>query len=109
MNEKLKIVRKIIFLMAFLALPVMAFSQENAAQKSPPTSRAQRQADKKAWKQKRLQDRAEKKKIRDYQKETQTKKVQKRMRKDRRHAARVNQNKREFFVKRWFEKRATKK
>jgi len=93
--------RKIIFFIAFITIPAFAFSQTNAS-KSPPTSRAQRQADKKAWKQKRLQDRAEKKKIKEYQKATQTKKV---LKKDRKHANRVNQNKREFFIKRWFDRR----
>lgn len=44
----------------------------------------------------------DKKKIREHHKRIQTKATRKKMRRDARKARRVNENKREFFLKRWF-------
>ncbi|PBQ33125.1 hypothetical protein CNR22_15500 [Sphingobacteriaceae bacterium] len=49
--------------------------------------------------------RAEKKAIKKYHKRLQTKSVRKRMKNSRKSAMRHNDNKREFFMKRWFKKR----
>ncbi len=54
---------------------------------------------------KRKLEKAEKKKIKEHHKKLQTKKVQKRMKKSRKKALRNNENKREFFLKRWFTKK----
>jgi hypothetical protein len=56
-------------------------------------------------KEKRRKERAEKKAIKEYHKRLQTKKVRKRMKTSRKTAIRNHDNKREFFVKRWFKKR----
>jgi hypothetical protein len=47
-------------------------------------------------------ERAERKAIKKYHKRLQTKKVRKRMKSNRRKTARYNDNKREFFLIRWF-------
>ncbi len=51
---------------------------------------------------KRKIHRAEKKAIKQYHKRLQTKQVRKRMKASRKAAIRHNENKREFFLKRWF-------
>ena len=51
---------------------------------------------------KRKLEKQEKKKIKQHHKKLQTKKVQKRMKKNKKKAMRNNENKREFFLKRWF-------
>jgi hypothetical protein len=53
----------------------------------------------------RRKERAEKKAIKAYHKRLQTKKVRKRMKESRKAAVRYNDNKREFFLKRWFKNR----
>jgi hypothetical protein len=60
---------------------------------------------------KRKLERAEKKAVKKYHKRLQTKQVRKRMKSSRKNAIRYNENKREFFVKRWFrnKKRLSKK
>lgn len=54
---------------------------------------------------KRRKEKAEKKAIKKYHKRLQTKTVQKRMKSSRKRAVRYNDNKREFFIKRWFTKK----
>ncbi len=49
-------------------------------------------------------ERAEKKAVKKHHKRIQTKKVRKRMRESRKLANRHNENKSEFFVKKWFKK-----
>src|SRR5687767_11570047 len=51
---------------------------------------------------KRKLERAEKKAVKKHHKRIQTKKVRKRMKESRKTAVRHNENKREFFIKRWF-------
>jgi hypothetical protein len=57
---------------------------------------------------KRRKERAEKKAVKKYHKRLQTKKVLKRMKTSKRKSVRVNDNSREPFVKRWFQKRSKK-
>ena|ERR1035437_6155901 len=66
------------------------------------SARTKRQKAKAEWKEKRKQDRAEQKAIRNHEKQLQTKAVRKRMRKDRQRANRTNQNKKQFFLIRLF-------
>jgi|JI8StandDraft_1071087.scaffolds.fasta_scaffold318017_1 uncharacterized membrane protein len=54
---------------------------------------------------KRKMEKAERKAIKKYHKRLQTKKVRKRMKSSRKSAARYNDNKRDFFLVRWFKKR----
>ncbi len=53
----------------------------------------------------RKKERAEKKAIKNYHKRLQTKKVRKRMKASKNAAVRYNDNKRDFFMKRWFIKK----
>ena len=99
------IYKRIILLCVFL-LPLMALGQEAAKtekQQEPKATRSQRRAAKAQWKEQRRNERAEKKKIKEHSK-IQSKKVRRRTKKDKQKAERVNQNKREFFLKRWFSK-----
>ncbi|MES2681105.1 MAG: hypothetical protein V4635_14520 [Bacteroidota bacterium] len=54
---------------------------------------------------KRRKERAERKAVKKYHKRLQTKTVRKRMKASKKSAIRYNENKREFFIKRWFKKR----
>jgi len=54
---------------------------------------------------KRRKERAEKKAIKQYHKKLQTKAVRKRMKASKKTAIRYNDNKREFFLKRWLKKK----
>jgi hypothetical protein len=54
---------------------------------------------------KRKLEKAERKKVKAHHKRIQTKTVQKRMKKSKKTAIRNNDNKREFFMKRWFRKK----
>jgi len=53
---------------------------------------------------KRRKERAEKKAIKKYHKRLQTKKVRKRMKANRKRSVHINDNSREPFIKRWFQK-----
>jgi hypothetical protein len=54
---------------------------------------------------KRKLERAERKAVKKHHNRIQTKKVRKRMKESRKSATRHNENKREFFLKRWFKKK----
>jgi hypothetical protein len=54
---------------------------------------------------KRRLERAERKAVKKHHKRIQTKKVRKQMRESRKTAIRNNENKREFFLKRWFKRK----
>lgn len=54
---------------------------------------------------KRRKERAERKAIKNYHKRLQTKAVRKRMKASKKSALRYNENKREFFLVRWFKKK----
>lgn len=76
----------------------------NAGPKKPSiaSERKKRKAARKEAKEQRRKERAERKAIRAYHKRLQTKTVRKRMKRNRNKAQRINDNKREFFLKRWF-------
>ncbi|MBK9283068.1 MAG: hypothetical protein IPM51_01975 [Sphingobacteriaceae bacterium] len=75
------------------------------AEKSFKSERKLRKADRKEAKEKRRKEKAEQKAIKKHHKRIQTKKVRKRMKKSKKTAIRNNENKREFFLKRWFKKK----
>lgn len=66
------------------------------------SARMKRQKARREWKAKRKQEHSDRKAIRQHEKRLQTKATRKRMKKDRRKANRVNQNKKEFFLIRLF-------
>lgn len=96
-----------LFILFFLFASVPAFSQDKPDAKTEKkndveSSRIKRKKAKAEWKAKREEERADKKSVRDHEKALQTKATRKRMHKDQRHANRINQNKKEFFLIRWF-------
>jgi hypothetical protein len=100
-------IKKLFLLLLFtfpFAIAVHAQDAGGQQPKSPPTSKAQRRQAKAKWKEERLKKREEKKKIKEHHKRIQSKATLKRMKKDARKSKRVNEHKREFFLKRWFGK-----
>ncbi len=102
----MKLFLKLFFLFSFF-LSVPAFSQDKTEAKTEKkndveTARMKRKKAKAEWKERRKQDKAEKKAIRDHEKQLQTKATRKRMHRDQRKAARNNANKKEFFLVRLF-------
>jgi len=97
------ILRKIILMLVCL-MPFVAYAQEAAPakDKAPATSRAQRKKAKQKWKENRKIERGQAKAIKEHHKHLQTKKTNKRMRKEKRKSERLRTNKKEFFVVRWF-------
>ena len=102
MKAPLKI---ILFLLFVFSVPV--FSQtggDSGAEKKNDVAnaKAKRKKNKTEWKAKHKTERADKKAVKAHEKRLQTKNTRKRMRQDRHKAAMHNQNKREFFLVRWF-------
>jgi hypothetical protein len=69
------------------------------------SERKKRKAARKEAREQRRKERAERKAIKAYHKRLQTKTVRKRMKSNRSKSKRINENKREFFLKRWFAKK----
>lgn len=102
--------KNLVRLLVFSLIMIFSFAvnakekktEEDKKGTSIKSIRQKRREDRKKWKEERRRKRAEERMIRDHHKKIQTKAVNKRMRKSRRKAQRVNENKREFFLKRWF-------
>jgi hypothetical protein len=97
-------------LFLFLIVPIIGFSQDvpdvNAKSPKPEKmSKVEKKAIKKKVKQKQKAEKADKK-LRKQQIKMQTKDVQKRMKKNKRKAKRYNENKKEFFITRWFRRQS---
>lgn len=96
------IIRGIIIL--FLGVFSLTAYSQSGKRVQKTVDKRQEQLDKQeADKKKKAQQELEEKKKRHY--EMQTKEVQKRIKKTQKRSKRYNDNKREFFVKRWFRKR----
>jgi hypothetical protein len=98
------------FLVTALLITPDLFGQDNPdggnkPPKTPGTSKMQRKAARKKWKEERKQERMHRKAVKKKQKQLQTKKTLRRMKRDKRKAMRNNQHKQEFFLKRWFSKK----
>ena len=61
----------------------------------------QRKKAKQKWKENRINEKAQAKGLKDYHKKLQTKKTNKRMRKQKRKSEKLRTNKKEFFIIRW--------
>ncbi len=101
-----------LFVCALFLFPLSSTGQEGAGGNPSKTSgtaavntRAERKKDRKKWKEQRRKEKLDRKVVKQHHKKLQTKKVRKRMKKDKRKANRTNENKREFFLKRWFSKK----
>jgi hypothetical protein len=75
------------------------------APKSFASERKLRKEERREAREKRRQERAERKAVKEYHKRLQTKTVLKRMKQSKNKARRNNEHKREFFLKRWFQKK----
>lgn len=98
------IYKKIIFLL-LLAVPFITVAQEKQSKdKAPATTRMQRKAAKKKWKEQRKLERDQKKAVKQHHKRLQTKETRKRMKQERKKGEKMRANKREFFLVRWFKR-----
>ncbi len=75
------------------------------AKEAEKSKREIRKEERKEWKERRKLEKEEQKMIKAYHKRIQTKTVLKRMKKSKQKAQMNNENKREFFLKRWFSKK----
>ena len=94
-----------LFLLLFFFISVPAFSQDGGKESKKnevENRKAKRKKAKAEWKARREKERGEKNAVKSHEKRLQTKETRKRMKKNRQKAARVNGNKREFFIIRWF-------
>jgi hypothetical protein len=97
---------KKIILLIIICLPFVVSAQEKAVKdKAPATSRAQRQAAKKKWKEQRKMEMEQKKAVKEHHKRLQTKKTRRMMKREKRKSEKLRANKREFFLIRWFKSR----
>lgn len=100
--------KRIIFLFLILSFSTPFFAQDKGTgppERSIKSERKLRKMDRAEAKERRRKERAERKAIKAHHKRIQTKKVRKRMKQSKKTAIRHNENKREFFVKRWFKKK----
>lgn len=95
--------RKIILVLICL-MPLLSYAQEAqpTKDKAPATSRAQRKKAKQKWKENRKIERGQAKAIKEHHKHLQTKKTNKRMRKEKRKSEKLRTNKKESSIVRWF-------
>jgi hypothetical protein len=92
-----------LFILLFIcALPIGTIAQEKTKDKAPATSRVQKKAAKKKWKEHRKQEMQQKKAVKEHHKRLQTKQTRKGMRREKRKSEKLRGNKREFFLIRWF-------
>ncbi|HQQ93339.1 MAG TPA: hypothetical protein PLQ93_02195 [Bacteroidia bacterium] len=99
--------QKILLLIATFCMSgsVMAFAQEKGTGPREKTMREELKSNRRLRqerREKRKLERAERKAIKKHHKRIQTKAVRKRMSASRKKSNRINANKREFFLKRWY-------
>lgn len=101
--------RRILAFISALLLTLMLPAQDQSGlgpkEKSVKSEMRLRKQIRKEDREKRAQERAERKAVKKHHKRIQTKAVRKRMKKSRATAARNHDNRREFFLKRWFKKK----
>lgn len=98
----MKNISKFIFLFFVFLMPASIIAQDAPKDKAPATSRVQRKAAKKKWKEQRKLEMDQKKAVKQHHKRIQTKETRKRMRKEKKKSDKMRANKREFFLVRWF-------
>lgn len=97
-----------ITLLIILLLPAYFPAQEKGTGPREKTIKMELKSNRQMRAEKREQrrkEKAERKAIKAYHKRLQTKQVRKRMKNSRKKAVRNNENKREFFIRRWFRKK----
>jgi Ni/Co efflux regulator RcnB len=96
---------KRILVLSLVLLPLLAAAQQAAAPpsgKTPASSRAQHKEAKRKWKEQRKLERDNRKAIEEHHKRLQTKNTLKRMKKNHNKGERMRENRKEFFLVRWF-------
>jgi hypothetical protein len=99
--------KRIFFLLVVLFLFNISYSQNKSTGPPEKTVRQELRKKKQARKEsraKRKLEKAERKAVKKHHKRIQTKAVRKRMKSSKKTSVRVNENKKEFFLKRWFTK-----
>ncbi|MCW3103645.1 MAG: hypothetical protein JWO09_2085 [Bacteroidetes bacterium] len=94
--------RKLILIFICLLPLGLAAQEAPAKEKAPATSRVQKKAAKKKWKEQRKMEMDQKKAVKQHHKRIQTKETRKRMKQEKRRSDKLRANKREFFLVRWF-------
>lgn len=100
--------KRIIYLVLLLHFILPFYGQEKGTgpkEKSFKSERKLRKLERQEARERRRKEKAERKAIKAYHKRLQTKQVRKRMKKSKKRATLNNENKREFFLKRWFKKK----
>jgi hypothetical protein len=102
--------KKIFPLILLFHFCIVLHAQEKSAGTGPPpksfaSERKLRKEERREAREKRRQEKAERKAVKAYHKRLQTKKVRKRMKQSKNKARLNNEHKREFFLKRWFQKK----
>lgn len=100
--------KKVFILITLLFSVLQAFPQGGGTgpkEKSFKSERKQRKLDRQEARERRRKERAERKAVKAYHKRLQTKQVRKRMKRNRHKATLHNENRREFFIIRWFKKK----
>ncbi len=105
MNDSKKRYFRFCTLFLIYLFPLSMVAQEKAKDLAPATTRAQRKAAQKKWKQFRNDERDQKKAVREYHKRIQTKQTIKMMRQERQKGEKMRINKREFILVRWIKSR----
>ncbi len=101
----MRIFFRIITAFLICLLPLAGLAQEQTKDKAPATSRVQKKAAKKKWKEKRKMEKEHAKSVKKHHKRIQQKKTRKEMRIEKRKGEKMRKNKREFFLVRWFKNR----
>ena len=104
--------KKIITLLLFIAFNFSIYSQEKGTGPREKSIKMELKSNRKMRFEKRelrRKERAERKAIKAHHKKLQTKKVRKRMKQSRKAAMRHNDNRREFFITRWFKNKKRKR
>jgi hypothetical protein len=100
--------KKIIFILLLFTFSLPYYGQDKGTgpkEKSIASQRKLKKLERREAREKRKKERAERKAVKAYHKRLQTKTVRKRMKHSKKRATLNNENKREFFLKRWFKKK----
>ncbi len=98
----LKNLSKKIIVLFICFLPMVAVCQETKTEKAPQTSKAQKKKAKQKWKEDRKMEMEHAKIVKQHHKRLQTKETRKRMKQEKKKSNKLRENKREFFLIRWF-------
>ncbi len=101
----MRLIARLITVFLVCLLPLATIAQEQTKDKAPPTSRTQKRAAKKKWKEQRKMEMQHDKSVKEHHKKLQTKQTRKTMRNEKRKGEKLRKNKREFFLVRWFKNR----